>query len=100
MALDLSDVYFCNETATNENYTYCHTLARRDALPIFVTIFASGCVLIQASTFAETVLVASIPVPSGIWTSTSTSGRSDTGKNCCWTTPRPRSEEHTLNSSH
>src|SRR3546814_4856234 len=51
------------------------------------TIFASGCLRIQASTFAETVLVASIPVPSGIWTSTSTSGRSDTGKN--------RSEEHT-----
>src|SRR3546814_18179076 len=30
-------VFFVNDTATNEIYTYCHTLALHDALPISVS---------------------------------------------------------------
>src|SRR3546814_18134008 len=27
--------FFCNDTATTEIYTYCHTLSLHDALPIY-----------------------------------------------------------------
>src|SRR3546814_6164847 len=32
---DTSSCVFCNHTATHEIYTYCHTLALHDALPIW-----------------------------------------------------------------
>src|SRR6266480_3531434 len=62
----------------------------RGALTTYtVTIFASGCCLSQSSTFAVASLVASILLPSGICTSTRTSGRSDVGKNCRFTAVMP-----------
>src|SRR3546814_14837622 len=34
--------FFFNDTATTEIYTYCHTLSRHDALPIWMTPTARG----------------------------------------------------------
>src|SRR3546814_15675917 len=34
--------FFFNDTATTEIYTYCHTLALHDALPIYAPLGAAG----------------------------------------------------------
>src|SRR5207248_10135704 len=57
-----------------------------------VTTLASGCLTSHASILAVVALVLSMDVPYDLCTSTSTSGRSDVGKNCFFTAPMPSTE--------
>src|SRR3546814_4299124 len=61
-------VFFFNDPATTEIYTYCHTLSLHDALPIFVAalkggVIGGGCELALAADIrvSDTTLKLALP---------------------------------------
>src|SRR3546814_13803936 len=79
-------VFFFNDTATTEIYTYLHTLSLHDALPIYSTHGPGTACLPRASNaMASSTGLAPIPPDSSSTTRAWTP----------WSARRFRSEEHT-----
>src|SRR3546814_4798107 len=52
-------LFFCNDTATPEIYTYLHTLSLRDALPISGTPICRSCHICGRGRGSQTVMATS-----------------------------------------